>query len=277
MKHRTTIEFPQELWNELKSTVPPRGKSRFIIEAVKEKLSRDSLHVLVLCGGEGTRMRPLTLTMPKPMLPLGYKPMLEHTLTFFKEQGFYHFIFAIGYLGESIVKYFGDGSKWDSDIEYSTEEKALGTGGAVKNAERYVNSTFIVTNGDVVFGNLDVRDVLEFHKEKDSLATIVLWKAEDASRFGLVEVGDDGRLENFIEKPRYPKPGWINAGLYVLEPEIFSYVPRGEKVSMESDIFPKILDEKRLYGYNYSGYWADIGIPEDYEEVSRDFLTNKAF
>lgn len=243
------------------------------MEAVREKLSRESLKAVVLCGGEGTRMRPLTLTLPKPMLPVGYKPMLEHTIGFFKEEGVYHFIFAIGYLGEMIVKYFGDGSRLGVNIEYSSEENALGTGGALKNLEKHVTSMFIAVNGDVLFRRLEIRDILRFHKERGGIGTMVLWHAENTQRYGFVESTNKGRIEEFIEKPRDPAPGWINAGLYVFEPQIFKYIPARKSVSLEADVFPVLVAEEKLFGYRHSGYWADVGMPQDYAKVNRDYLT----
>ncbi len=275
LKHRTSIEFPEDLWKKLSASVAKRKRTQFIVEAVKEKLSRVSVKAVILCGGEGTRMRPLTLTIPKPMLPLGYKPILEHTVNFFKRYGINDFILAIGYLGETIVKYFGDGNQFDVHIEYSPEDMAMGTGGAIKKVERLVNSVFVVTNGDVVFGELMVNDVLRFHREREGIGTLVLWHAEDTKRFGLVETDEGGRIVEFVEKPKYPTSGWINAGFYVFEPEVFDYIPKNKVFSLESDVFPKLVEEGKLYGYKYTGYWADIGLPKDYERVNKDLLTNK--
>jgi mannose-1-phosphate guanylyltransferase len=199
--------------------------------------------------------------------------MLEHALDFFKEEGIYQFIFAIGYLGEMIVKYFGDGSRMGVNIEYSTEENALGTGGAIKNLENQVTGRFIAANGDVLFRNLDIRDLLRFHAEKGGLATMVLWQASNTQRYGLVEATREGRIEEFIEKPRNPAPGWINAGLYVFEPEIFGYIPSHKKISLESDVFPELVQQNSLFGYRHTDYWADLGMPEDYAKVNRDYLT----
>ena len=275
LKHRTSIEFPEDLWKKLSASVAKRKRTRFIVEAVKEKLARISVKAVILCGGEGTRMRPLTLTIPKPMLPLGYKPILEHNIEYFKRYGINNFILAIGYLGENIVKYFGDGTQFDVSIEYSPEDMAMGTGGAIKKVERLVNSIFMVTNGDVLFGDLAVNDVLRFHREKGGTGTVVLWHTEETKRFGLVETDDEGRIVEFVEKPRYPSPGWINAGFYVFEPEVFDHIPKNKVVSLESDVFPTLVERGELFGFKYTGYWADIGLPKDYERVSKDFLTNK--
>jgi NDP-sugar pyrophosphorylase family protein len=257
--------------------VPKRKRSSFIIEAIREKLSRETLKVLVLCGGQGTKMRPLTLTIPKPMLPLGYKPILEHSLNFFKQRGLYNFILSIGYLGEAIIKYFGDGSSFGVSIKYSPENRALGTGGAIKNAENLINSTFIVMYGDVLFGDLNIQDVLNFHRNRGGLGTLVLWNTRDARGFGLVELDAEDRLINFIEKPKRLVSGWINTGFYVFEPKVFEYIPRNRLVSLENEIIPELIERGELFGFRYEGYWADIGKPEDYERISKDFLGERIF
>jgi len=275
VKHRTSIEFPPDLWRQLSSAVPERKKSSFIHEAIKEKLHRESMKTVIVCGGEGTKMRPLTLTIPKSMLPLGYKPILEHVISFFKKQGRSNFIFSVGYLGENIIKYFNDGSHHGVNIKYSSEEKPLGTAGAIKKVESIVSSPFIVSYGDVIFGNLNVNEVLRFHSEKRSLGTVVLWKAQDARKFGLVEMDDQGKISSFTEKPKYATSGWVNTGFYIFDSEIFDHIPKNKLVSLETDVFPKLVDKGKLSGYFYNGYWADVGRPEDYEEVSRDMLNGK--
>jgi len=275
VKHRTSIEFPPELWKRLSLTVPERKKSTFITQAIEEKLYRESLKTVILCGGEGTMMRPLTLTMPKPMLPIGYKPILEHIVNFFKKEGLNNFIFAIGYLGENIIKYFNDGSHFGINIKYSSEESSLGTAGAIKKIEDFVGSSFVVSYGDIIFGNISVKNVIKFHSEKNAIATLVLWKAKDARPFGLVDVDDEGKITNFIEKPKYPTEGWINTGLYIFNNEIFDFIPKNKHFSLEYDVFPKLVEKGKLFGYFYNGYWADVSRPEDYEKVSRDFLTEK--
>ncbi len=272
MKHRTSIEFPADLWKQLSSTIPERKKSTFIIEAIKDKLRKESKKVLILCGGEGTMMRPLTLSTPKPMLPMGYKPMLEHTISYFKDQGLDSFVLAIGYLGEQIIKYFGDGSAFGVNIEYSPEHKALGTAGAIKNAEKFMNSTFVMMFGDTIFRDLSISEVLQFHREKKSLATLVTTKVGNVKRFGVVESDKEGKVTGFLEKPKYSNAGWINAGMYVFEPQIFDYMKPGDKTSMESDVFPRLVEEGKLFAYKYGGYWADIGMPEDYEKAVKDFF-----
>ena len=275
LKHRTSIEFPADLWKQLSRNVPPRKRSNFIIEAIKDKLGKESIKALIVCGGEGTRLRPLTLSTPKAMLPLGYKPFLEHLILKLKEQGIYNFCLSIGYLGEHIIKYFNDGSSLGVKIEYVSEKEPLGTAGAIKNASSKFNSTFLVIFGDVLFGKLDIKEILQFHKERKALATIVLKELSDTKRFGLVNFDETSKILEFIEKPKFSRPGWINAGIYVFEPEIFNYIPSKKFCSMEKQIFPDLAEKGKLFGFKYYDYWNDIGLPEDYERAMRDFLLEK--
>lgn len=275
VKHRTSIEFPPELWKKLSTSVPERKKSSFIIQAIEEKFYRESLKTVILCGGQGAKMRPLTLTIPKPMLPIGYKPILEHIISFFKSEGLFNFIFAIGYLGENIIKYFNDGSQLGVSIKYSSEEKPLGTAGALKKIENLVSSPFVVSHGDTIFRNLSVKNVLKFHSDKKTVGTMVLWKTKDARPFGLVELDDEGKIISFREKPKYPTEGWVSTGLYVFNNEIFNYIPKNKFFTLEFDIFPKLIDRGKLFGYFHNGYWADVSRPEDYEKISKDLLIEK--
>lgn len=267
------IEIPEDLYGKILKV--DNNPIRFILSSIKEKLERLETKTLILCGGEGTRMRPITFSIPKPMLPLGYKPVLHHIVDFFKDQGFKKFIFSVGYLSEIIVKYFGDGRKYDVFIDYVFEREALGTGGAIKNAEEKIHNTFFVGNGDVIFKTLDLNDLLKFHREKKGIGTIVIKKVENAKRFGLIEFDKNYKILEFREKPEKEVPGFINAGLYVFEPEIFDYIEVGKNVSIEREVFPKLAEEGKLYAYIYNGYWIDIGIPQDYEKALKDILTTQ--
>jgi len=272
-KHRTSIEFPADLWEELKSRVPPRKRTAFIIDAIKDKLVRESMKCMILCGGPGAGMGPITQSIPKPMMPVGYKPIAEHIILRLKKQGIYNFILAVSHLGEHLVRYFGDGSSLGVRIDYSFEKVPLGTAGAIKNAERKLNGTFLVVYGDILFNeDLDVGKLISFHNEKKAIATMVLAKVEDASRFGLVSIDNEGRVIAFREKPRQAVPGLVNAGIYVFDPEIFSYIPSSMPSSLEEDVFPILADRGKLYAFVYKGYWMDIGEPEDYEKACRDFF-----
>lgn len=271
-KHRTSIEFPAELWEELERRIPPRKRTAFIVDAIKEKLVRESMKCVILCGGPGSGMGPLTMSIPKSMIPVGYKPIIEHLILKLKRQGIYNFILAISHLGEHIIKYFGDGGPLGVKIDYSIEKIQLGTAGAVKNAEKKLNETFLAVYGDILFSELDIHGLIKYHKKKGGVATMVLARVEDASRFGLVSIDEAGRVIAFREKPRSPIPGLVNAGIYVFEPSIFDHIPQKVPASFEEDIFPELADRNKLYAYVYDGYWVDIGVPEDYEKACRDFF-----
>ena len=275
LKHRTSLEFPADLWHRVEQSIPERKRSMFIIESIKEKLERESIKTLVLCGGQGTRMRPLTFTMSKAMLPLGYKPLLEHIVNYFKGQGIYNFVFSLGYLAEQIIKYFGDGNPLGAKIQYAIEKDALGTGGGIKNSENLLTMTFVSTNCDILLKNLNLKEAIQFHKDSNALATLILAKEEDARRFGLVDTDKEGAIISFKEKPKYAVSGWVNTGMYIFEPKIFDYIPKNKFVSLENDIFPKLIGNEKIVGYKYHGWRMDIATPEDYEKAVKDFFTRR--
>lgn len=229
------------------------------------------MKALILAGGLGTRLRPLTYSTPKPLLPIGPAPMIEHQIKFLKKNGVGKAVLAIGYLREQIWRYFT--SRGMEGIEYSVEEKKLGTGGCVRNASDKLNDTFLVLNGDILVSSLDVQKFIDFHKEKGGVATILLKRMEDPSRYGVVKMDGD-KVKNFLEKPEGLRNELINAGWYIFEPEIFDYIPKGP-VSMEREVFPKLVEEGELYGYSFEGYWKDIGVMEDYIRAQEDYLRGK--
>lgn len=235
----------------------------------------EDVKALILCGGLGTRLRPITFVIPKPLLPLGEKPILEHQIRFLQKNDVKNVILAVGYKRELIWKYFStaDLDDFDVPLEYVVEKEALGTGGGVKNARSCFGSTFLVLNGDILLDSLDISKLVKFHKRKDGVGTILLKKVEDPSRYGVVQLTED-KITDFIEKPKGMKNKFINAGLYVLEPTIFNYIPNG-KVSIEKRVFPKLAKKGKLYGFPYEGYWMDIGIPTDYKNAQRDILEGK--
>ncbi len=271
-KHRTSIEFPGDLWEQLSSRVPPRKRTSFIIDAIREKLIRESMKCIILCGGLGVGMGPLSQSIPKSMMPVGYRPIVEHIILKLRDQGFHHFILAVAHLGEHLMRYFGDGSSLGVRIEYSVEKIPLGTAGAIKNAEEKLGGRFLAVYGDILFNDLDLSDLLEFHESRGAAVTMVLARVKDASRFGLVSIDEDGKVIAFREKPKQPVPGLVNAGIYVFEPEVLNYIPDMRYYSLEEQVFPALAEKGRLYAYVYDGYWVDIGAPEDYEQVWKDFF-----
>ncbi len=225
----------------------------------------------MLVGGEGTRLRPLTLETPKPMVPVMNMPFLERTLRRLKDAGIDDVILPAGYLPEAITSYFGDGSPLGLRIRYVVEETPLGTAGALKNVEQYIDGPFFVLNGDVLT-SLDLRAMMEFHRRKGGVGTLHLIRVEDPSAFGCVVHDPSGRVEAFIEKPpRDQAPtNEINAGTYLLEREVLDRIPAGRPVSIERETFPELIAAGRpLYAYTTDDYWIDLGKPEAYLSAHR--------
>lgn len=280
MKKRFCMTLDEELMNKLWryiDGVKLKNRSQAVEFFIKLGIQnyRVERSALILCGGLGVKLRPLTFITPKPMLPIGYQPLLQYQIQYLKKYEFDRIILAVGYLQEQIIKYFSNGQKFDVKILYSFEKDPLDTGGAVKNAEELINGNFIVLNGDIIFDKLDLDKLLSYHKDKGGVATLTLTKHKEPLRYGLVEVNEEGQIIKFVEKPSEAKSGLINAGIYAFSQEIFNYISKGKKTSLEKDVFPKLAEEKKLYGFIYDGYWRDVGVPEDYMEVLKDLLTGK--
>jgi mannose-1-phosphate guanylyltransferase len=229
---------------------------------------------LILCGGLETRVRPSSFATPKPLLPIGYQPLLEYQIDYLKRYEFDRIILAIGFLQEQIVRYL-DEHKLGIRLRYSFEKEPLDTGGAIKNAEPMINSDFLALNGDVIFSDLDLDKLIYAHKKSNAAATIVLAKSTTPTRFGAVELGSNSKVVSFVEKPRKQHAGeaWVNAGVYVIAPSVYGKIAKGRRISLELDVFPKLMREGTIFGYKHDGYWADVGTPEDYLRVQRDLLT----
>lgn len=235
----------------------------------------DRMQAIVLVGGEGTRLRPLTYGTPKPMVPIMNVPFLARTLERLYAAEIRDVILAAGYMPKSIVDYFGDGSRLGMKVTYAIEETPLGTAGALKNVEPYITGPFFVLNGDI-FTSLDLTAMRRFHEEKGGMGCLHLIRVDDPSAFGCIAHDPNGRITAFIEKP--PKDeaptDEINAGTYLLEREILSLIPGGRNVSIERETFPKaIADGKALYAYTTGDYWIDLGRPEQYLAAHRDVLS----
>ena len=235
------------------------------------------MQAIVLVGGEGTRLRPLTYGTPKPMVPIMNVPFLALTFERLHAVGIKDVILPAGYMPQAITDYFGDGSRVGMNITYVIEDEPLGTAGAVKNVEQYITGPFFMLNGDVLT-SLDLAAMMAFHKEKGGLGALHLIKVDDPSAFGCVAHDANGRISQFVEKP--PKgtepTNEINAGTYLLDPAVLDAIPAGRNVSIERDTFPKILaDGKALYAYTTNDYWIDLGRPEHYMDAHRDILSGK--
>ncbi len=233
------------------------------------------MQAIVLVGGEGTRLRPLTLRTPKPMVPIANVPFLARTMERLHEAGIRDVILPAGYLPGAITEYFGDGSQFDMRFTYVIEDEPLGTAGALKNVEKYVDGPFFVLNGDVLT-SLDLKAMMTFHQEKGGLGALHLIKVDDPSAFGCVVADASNRISAFVEKPpKGTEPcNEVNAGTYLLEPEVLAMIPGGRNVSIERETFPQILaGDRGLYSYVTSDYWIDLGRPEHYLAAHRDILS----
>ena len=232
---------------------------------------------ILLVGGFGTRLKPLTNETPKPMLPVGGLPVTEHQLLAAKKAGIDTVILATSYLSEVFTPYFGDGSKWGMKLLYALEKEPLGTGGAIRNAAELVgfsdtDEEFVIFNGDVLSRH-NIAAQLAFHKEREADATLHLIEVTDARAFGCVPTDTTGRVTDFLEKMDSPVTNDINAGCYVFSPSVISEIPEGKVVSIERETFPQLVNSGRpIFGYREQSYWLDIGTPVALFKGSRDFV-----
>ena len=225
---------------------------------------------IILAGGFGTRLSALNLDVPKPMVDINGRTLTEHVFGILKKSGIRDIILSIHYEAGKMREYYGDGKKFDVDISYAYEDKPLGTAGpliVLSEDNMQIKEDFFMVNGDVLFDEIDLNKVMEFHKEKKAIATIVLTPVEEVSSFGVAKMNRD-LIEEFIEKPKQEEApsNLINSGYYVLSPEVFgiamsAYREKG-RVMMEHDVFPKIASVARLYGFVHNHYWQDTGTPE---------------
>lgn len=223
---------------------------------------------IILSGGYGTRLRPLTCTIPKTLIPVGNKPVIQHQIELLKKVGVTEIVLAVSVLGEHLKNYFGDGKNLGIKIHYTNEKHPMGTAGAIKLAEDYLkDDNFFMLNGDVIL-DFDFMEMLTRHTDHGAMGTIASRIVEEPSRYGvLITDTETNLIEQFLEKAEYKpvdgldKPMPINAGVYILEPDVLSYIKPNQKTSIELDIFPKLAREKKLYHYPITGIWKDIGNP----------------
>jgi mannose-1-phosphate guanylyltransferase / phosphomannomutase len=235
------------------------------------------MKAVIMAGGEGTRLRPLTSNQQKAMAPLANRPMMEHIVRLLKKHGFDDIVVTVAFMANTVRTYFGDGSEFGVRMVYATEESPLGTAGSVGNARAELDEPFLVISGDVVT-DVDLSAVVATHREKGALATLGLKAMEDPLEFGIVITREDGSIERFLEKPTWGQvfSDTINAGIYVLEPEVFDFVPEGRSVDFSSEVFPALLEAgKPVFGHVADGYWEDVGTLEAYSRAHFDVLDGK--
>lgn len=235
------------------------------------------MQALILIGGLGTRLRPLTCHQPKPLLPILNRPLLFHQLDLLKAHGIKELLLCTHYQSAQFKRALGTGSRWGLKIRYVDEKKPLGTGGAVKNAAPHIRGAFLVFNGDI-FCHFDLKKLISFHRKNKACATLTLTRVKDPTQFGLIETDSAGKILRFLEKPSWDEvtTNTINAGAYVFEPEILPMIPNGIAYSLERGLFPHLLETKsRFYGFVNSGYWMDVGTTEKYLQIHLDLLQLK--
>ncbi len=236
------------------------------------------MQAVILAGGFGTRLRPLTSTRPKPLIPFANEPFLLHTLRQLAANGFTEVVLSTMYLPEAFDELIPAAGKLGVEVVLSSEDSPMGTSGAVKRLSHLLEGTFLVLNGDILV-DLDLRKLVELHRERRAAATLALVRVPDPSAFGLVPMDAGGRVQAFLEKPS-AEEAWvtdlINAGVYVLEPSVLEHVPAGQPSSFERNLFPSLLaSDAPVYGYEVRGYWRDLGTPIAYLSAQADLLEGR--
>jgi mannose-1-phosphate guanylyltransferase/phosphomannomutase len=232
------------------------------------------MKAVIMAGGFGTRLRPLTLNIPKPMVPLGGIPVMEHLVRMLKNHGFEDIAALLYFQAEQIKEHFGDGSDFGVNITYNMAQADYGTAGSVKNAQKYLNDRFLIISGDVAT-DINLTEAVKFHKQKKAEATMVLSRVENPLSYGVVIINEDGKITRFLEKPSWGQvfSDTINTGIYILEPKVLDLVPPATTFDFSQNLFPQMLSEKRrLFGYVASGYWRDIGNTDEYYQAHQDLL-----
>ncbi len=235
------------------------------------------MKAIVLVGGEGTRLRPLTYHTPKPLLPIVNVPFLERQLSWLAGHGVDEVVLSLGYLPEAFERHFASGRFGAMRVRWVVEREPLGTAGGIRFAADGIDERVVVCNGDVLT-DLDLTALVRFHDERAAEATIALTRVDDPSAFGVVPTRDDGEVVAFVEKPPPGKAptNWINAGTYVLEPSVLARIPSRLTVSIERETFPRMLDmPRRLFAQHSDAYWIDIGTPRKYFEAHADVLAGR--
>lgn len=236
------------------------------------------MKAVILAGGKGSRLVPITNSTPKPMISLLNRPFLEYLLAHLHSHGVDEVFLTMFHLSDSIVNYFGVAPEGKVSLNYAIENSPLGTAGGVKALEDNLKNTFVVCNGDI-YTDLDLTEVLNYHRQKKAIATIVLTHVDNPSAYGMVETDIDGKILRFVEKPSPENitTNWVNAGTYILEPEALGYAPDAVSLMFERDLFPTLLENQQpVYSYRSDAYWVDVGSPQNYKKLHDDILLGYA-
>jgi len=274
MKERATLTLDSDVLRRVDSKINGHHvKNRshavelLILKALGENRPKKAI---ILAGGKGTRLRPITYEIPKALIPIHNKTITEHLFDLLKRYDIRQVVMSVGYMKEKIKSYFENGARFGVKIDYVEETKALGTAGPVRMCKHLLDDTFIVSNGDEL-KNINIEAMYQMHKNNNALATIALTTVDDPSVYGVAKLSGSKILE-FVEKPKKgdAPSNLINAGFYILEPKVIDYIPKG-RAMFESDVFPKLAKEGKLFGYPFSGQWFDTGNIKRYERAIKDW------
>ena len=225
------------------------------------------MKAVILAGGKGTRLKPYTTSFPKPLMPVGDRPIIEIVIGQLAEGGFDDITIAVGHLAELITTFLGDGSKHGVSIKYHREEKPMGTAGPLRDMRRELDDTFLLMNGDVL-SDIDLKKLVRWHKKKGAMATVVLARRKQNVDYGTVEIDRSGRICGWVEKPDLDL--LVSTGIYVLEPEALKFIPSRRKFDFPDLVKALMAAKKPVHGYVHEGYWLDIGRPDDYQKACDD-------
>lgn len=279
-KEKLTVTIRKDLFPKIDAMIDGhkiRNRSHAAEFLIEKGLDQELVtKAIILVGGEGTRLRPFTYELPKVMLPIQGKPMVQHIIEQLKFHGVREIILAVYYKAEKVREYFGNGHHFGVNIKYVEEKKPLGTAGPLRLAKKYLTESFYIVWGDIL-SQLDLTDFAHFHKEHGGLATVALTTVEDTSRYGVVAMNGN-KIIGFVEKPekKDAPSNLINSGMAIMEPDVIKkYVPKTGKAMVEYDIYPKLAKEGQLYGYPFQGQWFDTGTPESYEKAIKEWKPGK--
>ena len=274
-RFRLTITLRKDLLPLIDQTIDGakiRNRSHAIEYLLSQSLGPKIKKALILAGGKGIKMRPLTYEMPKTMIPVKGKPILEYIVDNLRDAGIKDLVILIGQMGEKIKDHFGDGSRFGVKIKYVKEKETAGTGGALRQLEKTVGiKPFVLVYGDVLI-ELNYHDFIDFHTSHAGLVTIALTSVAEPYEYGAVKLHGENVVD-FIEKPEKGTSSshLVSSGIYVVEPEIFDFIPKKAPVSFEKDVLPKLIAKKKVLGYPFEGKWFDVSTPEIYEQVLKEW------
>ncbi len=272
---RLTITLKKDILRQVDATIDGakiRNRSHAIEYLLTKSIGPKINQAVILAGGQGVKMRPFTYEMPKSMIPVGGRPILEHIINNFRENNIRDIILCIDYLGEKIKQYFSDGSKFGVKITYVDSKKPIGTAASLLLAKKYLkNDAFLLWHGDVL-ADIDINDFIDFYEANDGLITMALTSVDDPSFYGSVKLRGN-RVVGFKQKPGsgHEVSRLINAGIYAINKKVLNYIPAKKPSYLENDVFPKIIKENQFLGYVFEGKWFDISTPKIYERALKEW------